>query len=201
MHRALALLVTVLLVSLACGGPTVSRSISPDRVGTKYARLTGYFGTSAAAPGGKHEEEVPGHLQHDIVRDEATLVQAAGGEVCFDVVVRTESQYDEPFEQLAPGCEVDGDDYDAIAEGELVSVADYGYDGSETVMRAEAMTASDFLGLSIKRPVERVFRVVSREARLCCPAPAGEAIALSLSNERREVAGYDYKLTFAWTLR
>lgn len=199
MHRAL--LLSLLPVLLACGGPTVSRSLSPDRIGSKYARLTGYFGTSAAAPGGKHEEEVPGHLQHDIIRDEATLAVATGGEICFDVVVRSESQYDEPFEQLAPGCEVDGDDYEAIAEGELVSVADYGFEGSQTVMHAEAVTASEFLGLSIERPVERVFRVVSREARLCCPAPAGEVIALSLRNERREVAGYDYRLTFEWTVR
>src|SRR5690349_9465431 len=53
----------LLLVPLAaCAGPVVTRSITAAQVGSKYARISGYFATAKAAPGGRWEEQVPGHL-------------------------------------------------------------------------------------------------------------------------------------------
>jgi hypothetical protein len=189
-----------LVVLAACAGPKVSRSITSAQVGTKYARLTGYFATAKAAPGGRHEEGVPGHLQHDIVLDEATLMSQAPAETCIAVVVRTESQHDEPLEQLSPGCEINGSDTAAVVEDEVVRVVDYGYQGMAPVVQAEGIAGSAFAALSVSAPAERSFRVVERSARICCGAGGGE-VSLKLDNSRREVADYNYTLTFVWTVR
>jgi hypothetical protein len=189
-----------LIVVAGCAGPKVSRSITAAQVGTKYARLTGYFATAKAAPGGRHEEDVPGHLQHDIVLDEATLMSQAPAETCIAVVVRTESQHDEPLEQLSPGCEINGGGTAAVVEDELVRVVDYGYQRMAPVVQAEGIAGSAFAALSVSAPAEQSFRVVERSARICCGAGGG-AVTLKLDNARREVADYNYTLTFEWNVR
>jgi hypothetical protein len=185
---------------LACAGPKVSRSISAEQVGTKYARLTGYFATAKAAPGGRHEEGVPGHLQHAIILDEATLMRQMPGESCVAVVVRTESQYDEPLEQLGPSCEVGGKGAPVVVEDEMVRVVDYTYEGMQPVIQAEGVAASAYAAFSLSQPAEQTFRVIERTATLCCGATA-PTLALTLDNSRREVADYNYKLTFEWSVR
>lgn len=195
------LLVVLVPLALSCGGPKISRSIPRDQVGTKYARLTGYFGTSGAAPGGRAEEETPGQIRHEVIRDEATLAHARPSETCFDVAVSTESAYDEPLEQLAPSCELDGSEHSAIVENERVTVADYTFQGMREVVHAEGVAANQFLGLSIARPADKIFRVVTREGRICCAAGGASKVMLALDNQRRELASYNYKLSFEWTLR
>jgi len=200
MHRQL-LASLVVLVAAGCAGPKVSRTIGAAQVGTRYARLTGYFATAKAAPGGRHEEGVPGQLQHDIILDEATLASLAPAESCFDVVVRTESQYDEPLEQLSPGCSFAGKSVPVVVEDEVVSVTDHPYEGMQTVVQAEGVAASQYVGMSLAQPAEKVFRVVARHGRICCAAGGRGTVTLSLDNARREVADYDYKLAFEWTVQ
>jgi hypothetical protein len=194
-------LLSVLMFLPGCAGPTVSRTIGADHVGTRYARLTGYFATAQAAPGGRHEEDVPGHLQHDIVLDEATLTTLTTSETCFDVIVRSESQYDEPMEQLMPTCKVSGSSNSALVDAEQVTVVDYSYQGMQPVVQAEGVAASAYLGLSIAQPAEKIFRVVARRAAVCCPAGGRGTVSLALDNSRREVAEWDYQLTFEWTVQ
>ena len=189
-------------ISLAgCSGPKVSRTISPNLVGTKYARLTGYFATAKAAPGGRHEEEVPGQLQHDIILDEATLMKTGPSESCFDVVVRTESRYDEPLEQLAPKCTANGKSGPVVVESEAITVIDYSFQGMQPVVQAEGVAAAQYMALSIAQPTEQVFRVVGRHAALCCPVGGPGTVTLSLDNSRREFADYDFTLAFEWKLQ
>ncbi|MCA9565730.1 MAG: hypothetical protein KC561_19670, partial [Myxococcales bacterium] len=61
----LALAVIVILTALGCATTPTTRSISSAQLGTPYARLTGYMTESGS------EEEVPGSVPHDAVRDEA----------------------------------------------------------------------------------------------------------------------------------
>jgi hypothetical protein len=191
----------ILIAVAGCAGPKVSRSITADQVGSKYARLTGYFATAKAAPGGRHEEDVPGHLQHDIVLDEATLMTSQPSETCIAVVVRTESQHDEPLEQLSPTCEIGGNGAASVVEDEVIRVVDYGYQGMAPVVQAEGVAGSAFAALQISAPAEQSFRVVERSARICCGAGGGGAVSLKLDNARREVADYNFTLTFEWNVR
>jgi hypothetical protein len=188
-------------LAAACAGPKVSRGITAAQIGTKYARLTGYFATAKAAPGGRHEEGVPGHLQHDIILDQATLMKRVAAETCIAVVVRTESQHDEPLEQLSPSCSVGGNGAATVVEDEVIRVVDYTYQGMQPVVQAEGVAAAQYAALSVSQPAEKTFRVVERTATICCGAGRAGTVALTLDNSRREVADYNYKLTFEWTVR
>ena len=81
-----------------------------------------------------------------------------------------------------------------------MSVADFTYAGTQEVVHVEGVTASEFLDMSIQKPAERIFRVIVREAQVCCPA-GGSTVALALDNARWEEAEYNYKLTFEWSLK
>jgi hypothetical protein len=201
--RSLYLLAALTLLPgvSGCSGPKVSRSIGASSVGTRYARLTGYFATAQAAPGGRHEEEVPGRLQHDVVLDEATLTRLTPNETCFDVIVRSESAFDEPLEQLAPTCTMHGASQAAMVDAEKVTVVDYSYVGMQTVVQAEGVAASAYLGLSIEQPAEKIVRVVMRRAAVCCPGGGLGTVGLALDDSRREVAEWDYTLAFEWTVQ
>src|SRR5688500_12454123 len=109
----LTVLASVVAVG-ACARTRVETTIRPDLIGSKYARVTGYMATRAAAPGGRHTELTPGDIQHDVIRDEATLARVTPTETCVDVVVRTARVHDEPLEQLAPTFEIDGREMKAI---------------------------------------------------------------------------------------
>ncbi|MCB9563047.1 MAG: hypothetical protein H6708_21790 [Kofleriaceae bacterium] len=197
----LALAVAATGLVAACAGPKVSRSITTAQLGTRYARITGYFATAKAAPGGRHEEDVPGDLQHDLILDEATLMTAGPAETCIDVVVRTESQHDEPLEQLAPSCAVGGASAAVVVDDETLRVVDYSYEGMAPVIQVEGVAAAEYAALAVSQPAAKSFRVVERRARICCGAAGGKTVTLALDNARREVAGYDYSLTFEWVTR
>ncbi len=189
----------VLVATAACSRTRVEGTLRPDLVGSKYARLTGYMATRGAAPGGRHTEEVPGAIEHDVIRDEATLARVAPSETCVDLVVRTTSQYDEPFDQLSPLMEIDGKEHRAVVESEHVSVYDYSYEGQREIIGVEGVTATDFIGASVSAPAEQVFRVVERRGLVCVPA-SGTRIELEVTNPSWDVSEYSYHLVFAWTL-
>ena len=195
----IALLCTAIFAG-ACAVHSVDTTLSREHIGTKYARISGYFATRGAAPGGSHKEGTPGNIRHDVVLDEAKLVTASAAESCFDVVVRMDSTYDEPIEQLQPSCSTGGDAVRAVVENEMVSVYDYSYTGTRNVVDIEGVAASEFFGMSVAQPAEKVFRVIERQGRVCCPV-GGNKIALDLTHPDWNVADYAYHLVFKWTIR
>jgi hypothetical protein len=196
-HVVVFSLVTV----AACARARVETTIRPDLIGSKYARVTGYMATRAAAPGGRHTEEVPGDIQHDVIRDEATLARVTPSETCVDVVVRTARAHDEPIEQLTPTLEIDGKETKAIVENEMVSVLDYNFMGQVETMNVEAVAASTYLGMSVTEPAEKIFRVVERRATVCAPVGGRpREVALDLTHPYWDVADYNYHLVFAWKI-
>lgn len=193
------LLVTV--VSAACSRTKVETTIRPDLIGSKYARITGYMATRAAAPGGRHTEDVPGDIRHDVIRDEATLARVTPTETCVDVVIRTSREHDEPLEQLAPTFEIDGHEQKAIVENELVSVYDYNYMGQVQTLGIEGVAASQYLGMSVTEPAAQVFRVVERRGMICVPRGGQvHSVDLDLTHPYWEIADYNYHLVFSWKI-
>jgi hypothetical protein len=185
----------------ACARTRVETAIRPDLIGTKYARVTGYMATRGAAPGGRHTEETPGDIQHDVIRDEATLMRLSPSETCVDVVVRTERGRDEPLEQLSPTFEIDGKSHKAIVEHELVSVFEFNFMGRVETVGIEGVAASTYLGMSITEPAEKIFRVVERRGTVCVPIGGQpREVALDLTHPYWNVADYKYHLVFAWKL-
>lgn len=191
---------TVLLFSSSCA-KRVSSKIRPEHIGTKYARLTGYFATRSAAPGGARTESTPGDIRRDVLRDEATLLRTSPNETCFGLVVKTHREYDEPFDQLEPECSFKGgDDLRAVVENETVSVFEYAYTGERTLVSAEGISATAYAGLSITQAEERSFRVIERRGEVCCPSGEASTISLDLTNPNWDYAGYNYHLIFDWTI-
>ena len=173
---------------------TVSRGISRDQIGTKYARLQGYFGAA------DRKEDVPGDIRHEVVIDEATLSSVSAEETCAQVVIRTARRLDEPLSQLQPRCRVERERVDAIAVDEVVSVYDYSYTGRLETVAADAVVADEYLGLSISEPAERTFRVIERKARVCCPV-SGDKVAMIFENDRMDYNNVAMGLEFSWQLR
>lgn len=197
----LALVVSMVGVLAACSRTQVSTTIRPDLIGSKYARITGYMATRAAAPGGRHTETTPGDIQHDVIRDEATLARVTPTETCVDVVVRTARVHDEPLEQLAPTFEIDGSEHKAIVENEMVSVLDYNFMGRVETISVEGVAASQYIGMSVTEPAEKIFRVVERRGTVCVPRGGSPRnVALDLTHPYWEVADYNYHLVFAWKI-
>ncbi len=193
-YRFAAVAVLLLVAAAACNN-TVSRSISRDQVGTKYAKLQGYFRAADMV------EEVPGDIRHDAVIDEATLTKAGDRETCAEVVIRTARRYDEPLSQQAPQCVAGGQRADAIAEDEIVSVYDYSYAGRVETVAVDAVAANEYLGLSISEPAEKIFRVIERKATVCCPVAGHQGVTLSFENTRMDYNNLSYELGFDWKLQ
>lgn len=201
MTRTPLLLLLGAALAGGCARTRVETTLRPDLVGTKYARITGYMATRAAAPGGRSTEETPGDVAHDSIRDEATLAAITPSETCVDVVIRTARVHDEPLEQLAPTFEFDGKEQKAIVEDEVVTVRDYNYMGRVETLAVEGVAANTYLGMSMTEPSENVFRVVERHGRVCAPIGGGaKEIALDLTHPYWNVADYNYHLVFAWKI-
>jgi hypothetical protein len=185
----------------ACARTRVETTIRPDLIGSKYARVTGYMATRGAAPGGRHTEETPGDIQHDVIRDEATLARVTPTETCVDVVVRTDRTHDEPLDQLAPTFEIDGKEAKAIVENEMVSVFDYNFTGRVETVAIEGVAATQYIGMSVTEPAEKIFRVVERRGTVCVPQGGQvKEVALDLTHPYWNVADYNYHLVFAWKI-
>lgn len=202
MFRSSTLVLTVFVLApvvLAVGcRQTISNSITPAQVGSKYARLTGYFATRGL--GDHHLEDVPGSIRHDAIRDELTLASIVPGETCFDIQIRTAADDDEPFDQLSPRCTIDGKELRAVVETELIGVSDYHYTGQVDVLTATAVTPDVFAQLGLSAPAEKVFRVITRSGRICCGG-AGTAIELAFSNERMTRFGNVHHLLLKWSVQ
>lgn len=192
---------TVVLGVAACARTRVETTIRPDLIGTKYARVAGYMATRAAAPGGRATETTQGDVQHDAIRDEATLVRVTPTETCAEVVIRTERGRDEPLEALSPTFEIDGKEQRAIVENETVSVFDYTFLGEMETVRVEGVAATSYLGMTVTEPAEKVFRVVERRGLVCAPVGGTvKAVELDMTHPYWNVAEYNYHLVFAWKI-
>jgi len=191
----------VLVATLAGCGHTAGIGLRRDQIGTKYARITAYFATRGAAPGGTHTEETPGNIRHDVIIDEATLASISPGETCVALVVRSDSSHDEPLQQLNPTFTIDGIEHRGVIEEELISVGDYAYTGERTVFALEGVTADAFLGMALTEPTQNVFRVIERRGRVCAGSGgAPRSVSLDVTNPSWDVADYNYYIEFEWTL-
>lgn len=192
-------LLAILLLS-ACAH-TISRDIRTDQLGTKYARISGYLRTSGAAPGGAVEEQTPGHIRHDVLLDEATLMSIANGEACVNLVMRTASQRDEPIEQYNPTFVFNGRNAATVVEDEEVSVYDYDYTGEQETLSLEGVAAGRYMGLSLKEPAERVFRVIERRATVCGSlVESPDRVQLQLTHPNWDFVDWSYGVEFDWNL-
>jgi hypothetical protein len=199
---ALVVVGTVTSTLLAGCLHTVSVAIRRDQIGTKYARMSGYLSTRSVAPGGTHRETVPGTIRHDVLLDEATLAKVDAQETCVDLVFRTDSVHDEPIDQLKPTFTFDGVEARAVVERELVSVIDYSFTGVVEVASVQGVAADKFVGMSVTKPAERIFRVIERTARVCGgQGGAVSAVKLTLVHPTWEVGGYAFRDDFEWHLR
>jgi hypothetical protein len=193
---------TAAMLVTGCATVKVGTQISPQQVGTKYARLTGYMATRGAAPGGRHTESTPRAIRHDALLDEATLQSLSPVQTCIAVVVRTSIANDEPLDQYKTTFQFNGVTSRALIENERVTVVDYTYEGVRNVVSAEGVAANEYLGLTISAPAEKVFRVIERQGQLC--AGVGGAVSsvyLELEHPSWDVAGYHYHLGYDWQVR
>lgn len=194
----------VLAASAVLGGcvNTVGTALRREQIGSKYARISGYLSTRSIAPGGTQRELTPGSIRHDVILDEATLAKIDAQETCVDVVIRTDSAHDEPLDQYRPSFEIDGLTGTAVVESELVSVQDYAFTGEAQVASVQGVAADKYMGLSISKPAEQIFRVVTRNARLCTAHGGNIAhVTLSLVHPSWAVSGYAYRDDFEWRIR
>ncbi len=193
-HNICALLLLFVVLAAACNH-TVSRDISSEQVGTKYAKLEGYFRSADMV------EEVPGDIRHAAVLDEALLSVVDDGETCADVIIRNARRYDEPLSQYGAQCTSGREQAEAVVENEEVSVYDYNYTGRVETVAVDAVAADVYMGLSVSEPGEKTFRVIERQGRLCCPMAAREGLKLSFDHPRMDYNNLSYKLAFDWRLR
>jgi hypothetical protein len=195
MHLHKALTGAALLLLVAACSNTVGRSISRDHVGTKYAKLQGYFRAADMV------EEVPGDIRHDAVLDEAILTKAGDAETCAEVTIRTARRYDEPISQQSPTCQAAGQTAEAIADNVTISVYDYSYAGRIETVAVDAVALDEYVGLSISEPAEKIFRVVERKATVCCPISGHSGVELTFENSRMDYNNLAYGLGFDWKLQ
>lgn len=190
--------VGALIIAMSCATNMKQVSLSKSQLGTKYATQTGYF---AACGTVCLEEQTEGSIRHDVIRDEATLTSVAPDETCFDLVLRTSSNHDEPVDQLEPSCTLDGVNARAVVDTETVTVRDYKYTGEVETVRAEAVTQEAFLDFSMTEPRDMTFRVIERDIRLCCGSEASREVQLRLTNPNLGSGAASSLLDFSWQMR
>jgi len=189
--------VLLLVVVAACASSVRQANLSRSNIGSKYARQTGYF----AACGARCDEETTrGGVRHDAILDEIVLAKVDQRETCFDVVLRTEESKDEPLTELEPQCEIDGASNASAIEAELVSVFDHNYTGQQNVAVVEGVAASEYVGLSMSRPAEMVFRVIERRGQICCARAAGTSASLRFRNKNFDYGASKGRLEMVWKL-
>jgi hypothetical protein len=187
--------ITAVVIVAGCASQTHRASLPRSAIGTKYARQTGYF---AACGTYCKEEETTARIQHDVIRDEATLVSAGPEETCVELVVRTESGVDEPFDQLGPAFTVDGKERRAVVDNEVISVIDYAYTGQVQTVQVEGVAAGSFVGMALSEQREMTFRVIERRGKLCAAGGASRTVSLSMRNPHLDVGMSKGRLDFDW---
>jgi hypothetical protein len=184
-------------LGMGCASTLKSTEISRANVGTKYARQTGYFASCGSTC---FEEETRGGIRHDALLDEVMLARVDPTETCFDVVLRTEESKDEPFSELTASCGIDGGDQRAVFVDEQVSVYDHAYVGMSETAVVEGVTATDYLGLSLSQPTDKVFRVIERRGTMCCARATGSSARVELRNRQFDFGMSKGKLEMVWKL-
>jgi len=198
-------LALALTAALAVGGAACARAaqvLAASAVGTPSARQSRYM-----SGGGVWVEQTPDAVQHDTVRDDATLARFSGGLACFDLSVRTAVGYDEPIDALEPKCKTDDGMAQASVSHERVSVSDYGFtEQRETARVHEVVRDVDgarFRDVTLTAPRNEVFRVVERKAQICCSTGGGREVRLRLTSPRMRIndVGSAYTEEFAFRVQ
>lgn len=184
----------LLLSVAACGGSRKKASLPANALGTPAARQAQYMSFLGRS------ENVPTQIRHEAVRDEATLVSIDTQQACFQVIVRTAIDVDEPVDELSPQCKGQGFKTQAAVVSETVSVVDYPYTGERVIMTAQGVVASEFVKMQLTEPAERTFRVIERAAALCCPTAGYNDVSLTLSNGRMQTPIAPFSAKFSWTV-
>lgn len=197
MQSTARLLLGLMILLAACATNSRTSTLQHSHIGSKYARQTGYF---AACGTMCIEEQTVEAIRHEAVRDEATLMMMGNTETCIDLVVRTASGADEPFDQLNPVCMMGGNAVPTVVESEAVSVRDWDYTGEVETLRVEAVTQTNFLGLSMSEPQEKTFRVIERTGRICCGSGPAWDVSLAMRNHSFDVGASPGKLRFDWKI-
>lgn len=183
-------LVLTLALFASTGCRRVDLVVTPNHIGTPFARVTNYMGW-----GGSQTEYAAGAAPNDAVLDEMTLTSVSDSEFCGDVVLRTPSIDDQPLSQIDVICSAIGGPPGAFAN-EQVTFHDYDRMGRETLLRADVDGPLGHRSVELSRPVAGVFRVIERRAQLCCPTSGYGVIRVQIVNRSmpgRFVATWDVR--------
>lgn len=187
----------IAVLGVGCASSVRETSLSRAQIGSKYARQTGYF---AACGTTCIEEKTRGGIRHDAILDEITLARVTPQETCFDVIVRTDESNDEPLTELGASCGIDGRTQRAVIEDERVSVVDYAYVGMRQTAVVEGVMATEYVGMALSQPADKVFRVIERRGQVCCGLPAANRASLTLANKHFDVGVSKARLDMRWQL-
>ena len=188
----------LLLIGLACSGPS-TRAITAAQIGTPSARITGFM----ADWYGSEEEPAPG-LGSEVIRDEALLTQHDEAGTCFQLTLRTESQFDEPFSDLEFACQFaeSTQEMEATARSESVSALDYSETGQVETVWAEEISQDEYESLGLGEPDASMFRVVERTGEICCPGGISWQVTLNAANDNFDVNAMNPNtVSFNWTIQ
>jgi hypothetical protein len=163
----------------ACASGQRAVSLRPEHVGTPYARQTGYFKKCGLQC--DDAEWTPAQIPHDALLDEVVLSSISAQETCFGVTLRADVDSDEPLTELGLRCEIDGHAQTTLVGPEQVATVDHPYSGERTVLSAGYASATRVMGLSVTQPTTETFRVVERQATVCCAMPLAQVAALTVS--------------------
>ncbi len=164
---AASLLAQVVSLTACASAPATPTRVDigplpPDKLGEVDARAVVVFGRGDA------RETPPGAIDQTLLDDELILLTNAPV-ACVRVTLTTEASYDQPFDALAPTCEVDG-----------------GRPTRGEVREERAFPASywyEYHPVGSFEPVEDALNVVARHGTICCPdQPAYRSLRLTISN-------------------
>jgi hypothetical protein len=187
-----------LTTTTSCASSARETTLARANVGTKYARQTGYFASCGTRC---DEERTHGGIRHDAILDEISLASVTPQETCFDVQLRSEESKDEPLTEVHAECSIDGASQQVAIESETVSVHDYDYVGQQEVAVVEGVAASQYIGMAVSKPTDKVFRVIERRGQLCCPAAATRSATLRFHNPHYDFGMSKGRLEMTWHLR
>jgi hypothetical protein len=170
------LLAVLVLPLLACGYRSREQVLTAaDLAVPERTRLTNYM-SAPIRPGSPTEHPPVASITRAALLDEAHIAKTSEGEVCFDIVVRTGTEKDTAISDMR--ILVDGKA--ARIGAEEVAVHDHEFSGERDVLVAEHVNRNAFSSLRLTQPVEKVFRVIERRARVCRTMAAPRRGELSL---------------------
>jgi hypothetical protein len=169
----LAFVLPLLLAEVACAYRSREQVLTAaDLRVPERTRITNYM-SAPLRPGSPSEAPPAASISRAVLVDEARVARVEGGEVCFDLVVRTGTPLDTPLSEMR--VLVDG--APARVGDETVSVHDHSFTGERDVLVADHVSREAYGSLRLTAPIEAVFRVVERRALVCrtrLPPATGE---------------------------